>query len=96
MIRTTSAVFAALALSACASEIGYQAGDRAGDPGALGNAVLQNIAAQTVNPEGSSADVVASGARANRAVQAYANDKVEKPIATATTRAGAASECGLI
>lgn len=74
MIKTTSAMIALLALGACASEIGKSAfSERFGD------AVRQNIAAQTVNPQGSSADVTASGARTAKAVDAYNKDAVAKP-----------------
>jgi hypothetical protein len=85
MIRTTSALLAALALGACASEIGYHAGDLADANRSLGESVRQNIAAQTVNPQGSTADVIASGARATKAVQAHSADKVEKPGSASTT-----------
>jgi hypothetical protein len=81
MIRTTTAIFAALALGACATETGAY-GDA---KDVFGDSVRQNIAAQTVNPQGSSADVTASAARAAKANQAYTADKVEKPAATGTT-----------
>jgi hypothetical protein len=92
MIRTTSAILAALALGACATEIGDY-GD-AGD--VFGSAVRQNIAAQTVNPQGSSADVTASAARAAKANKAYTNDTVEKPVVSGTTtmQAGGGSSTG--
>lgn len=79
MIKTTSALIALLALGACASELGLTEGGAR-----LGDAVRQNIAAQTVNPQGSSADVVASGARTSKAVQAYNADTVEKPATPGT------------
>lgn len=81
MIRTTAALLAALALGACATEIGAY-GDASE---AFGNAVRQNAAAQTVNPQGSSADVTASAARAAKANQAYVTDKVEKPASVGTS-----------
>ena len=81
MIRTTTAILTALALGACATETGAY-GDA---KDAFGDAVRQNIAAQTVNPQGSSADVTASAARAAMANKAYANDTVEKPAGTGTT-----------
>lgn len=81
MIRTTTAILAAFALGACATEVGnYGEANEV-----FGDAVRQNIAAQTVNPQGSSADVAASGARAVKANQAYAADKVEKPATAGTT-----------
>ncbi|HEY7800155.1 MAG TPA: hypothetical protein VIA80_15420 [Hyphomonadaceae bacterium] len=84
MIRTTTAILAAFALGACATEIG--AYDEAKD--VFGNAVRQNIAAQTVNPQGSSADVASSAARAAKANQAYLTDRVEKPEAVGASSAG--------
>ena len=94
MIRTTTASLAALAFCGCASQIGYHSGDLAEANHGLGDAVLRNIAAQTVNPEGSSADVVASGARVSRAVNAHASDTVEKPATASTTSAGASASAG--
>ena len=94
MIRTTSALLAALALGACASQIGYHSGDLAEANTRLGEAVRNNIAVQTVNPSGSSADVTASGQRTAKAVQAYQTDKVEKPSATGTLNIQAVSSTG--
>jgi hypothetical protein len=88
MIRTTTAILAALALGACATEIGSH------DDAIFGDAVRQNIAAQTVNPEGSSADVVTSGARVDKAVRAHASDTVEKPGASSTTSVGSSGAAG--
>jgi hypothetical protein len=79
MIKTTSAIIALLALGACASEMGITQGSEQ-----FGDSVRQNIAAQTVNPQGSTADVTASGARTSKAVQAYNTDKVEKPAGAGT------------
>jgi hypothetical protein len=84
MIKTTTAILATLALGACASEIGSR-GDASH---VFGDAVRQNIAAQTVNPQGSSADVAASAARAALANQAYTTDRVEKPAAASTLSTG--------
>jgi hypothetical protein len=84
MIKTTTAILAALALGACASEIGSY-GDA---KDVFGNSVRQNIAAQTVNPQGSSADVEASAARVAKANQAYLADRVEKPEAVGASSAG--------
>jgi hypothetical protein len=84
MIRTTTLFLAALSLGACASQIGYHAGDLAEANARFGETVRNNIAVQTVNPEGSSADVTASDARVARAVQAYSADKVEKPAPPGT------------
>jgi hypothetical protein len=84
MIRTTSALIAVLSLGACASQIGYHAGDLAEANARFGETVRNNIAVQTVNPEGSSVDVTASGSRTAKAVQAYAADKVEKPTPPGT------------
>ncbi len=87
MIRTTTAILAALALGACATETGAY-GDASG---VFGDAVRQNIAAQTVNPQGSSADVAASAARAAKANQAYVADKVEKPAPVGTSQSSAST-----
>jgi len=84
MIRIASSVFAALALGACASQIGYHADELAEANTRFGEAVRNNIAVQTVNPEGSTADVTASGARTAKAVQAYTTDKVEKPAVSSS------------
>jgi hypothetical protein len=88
MIRTTIAILTTICLGACASQIGYHAGDLADANRHHGDAVRQNIATQTVTPEGSSAEVVASGARVNKAVRAHASDTVEKPVSASTTGAG--------
>jgi hypothetical protein len=84
MIRTAALLTLVLGLGACASQIGYFGGKaRANEQ--LGQAVRQNIAVQTVNPQGSSEPVVASGARTGKAVAAYVADKVEKPKQAGTT-----------
>jgi hypothetical protein len=92
MIRTTTALLSLLALGACATEIGHHAGDLAEANARFGDAVRYNAAAQTVNPQGSTEDVTASGARVAKAVQAYSVDKVEKPGTAATTSAGGSSQ----
>src|SRR5262245_36460357 len=84
MIRTASFIAIALCLGGCASQIGYYGGDLGKANEQLGAAVRQNIAVQTVNPQGSSEPVTASGARAAKAVTAYQADKVEKPKAAGT------------
>jgi hypothetical protein len=85
MIRTATLLTLALGLGACANQIGYHTGDLAAANEQLGQAVHQNIAAQTVNPQGSSEPVVARGARTSKAVVAYQADKVEKPKSAGTT-----------
>ncbi len=59
----------------------------------LGQAVRQNMVAQTVNPQGSSAAVVASGARTAAAVSDYQKDQVEPPgtAGTLSMKAGTAT-----
>lgn len=84
MIKITSVLLAAMSLGACASEIGLHSGDLAKNNAMFGEAVRNNIAVQTVNPAGSSADVTASGARVAKANQAYTTDKVEKPASPNT------------
>lgn len=84
MIRTIALAFTALALGACAStgEIGLN--DVFDGNATFGQSVRQNIAAQVVNPTPSTEPVQASGARVAKAVDAYQNDKVEKPRAPGT------------
>lgn len=84
MIKTFALTSAALALGACAStgEIGLT--DVFDGNAAFGQSVRQNIAAQVVNPTPSTEPVQASGARVAKAVDAYQNDKVEKPRAPGT------------
>jgi len=94
MIKTSALLLLALGLGACASQIGYHAGDLQAANEQLGQAVHQNIAAQTVNPSGSSEPVVASGARAAKAVAAYQADTVEKPKSSGTTPAGTTAASG--
>lgn len=79
MIKTLALTFSAIALSACAStgELGLH--DDAEANAMFGQSVRQNIAAQIVNPTPSTEPVQASGARVAKAVDAYRNDKVEKP-----------------
>lgn len=92
MIRTIIAIGAALALSACAT-------NEVGDPDIFspqsqrdfGKAVEQNIAAQTVDPDGAEGDVEASGARVGSAQQRYRDDKVEKPRKIGTRQSGQSS-----
>jgi hypothetical protein len=91
MIRTSALLLLALGLGACASQIGYHAGDLQAANEQLGQAVQQNITAQTVNPQGSSEPIVASGARTAKAVAAYQTDKVEKPKSASTTAVEATS-----
>jgi hypothetical protein len=69
----------AIALSACASQVGHYEfySDEANM--VFGESVNQNIAAQTVNPDGAEGDVAASGARVGLAQERYRADKVEKP-----------------
>jgi hypothetical protein len=84
MIKATSALLAALALGACASQVGHHIGGLSEVHARFGESVRNNIAMQTVNPEGSSADVAASAARTAKAVGAYTADNVEKPTAPGT------------
>jgi hypothetical protein len=88
MIKASFLLLPVLALGACASQIG-----QFGDPAAneqFGKAVRQNIAAQTVNPSGSTEAVVANGARTAAAVKSYQTDTVEKPGAGASASSVAA------
>ncbi len=85
MIKTITLSFAALALGACSTtgEIGLDDSQfAAGD--AFGQSVRRNIAAQIVNPTPSTEPVQASGERVSGAVEAYQNDKAEKPRAPGT------------
>ena len=84
MIRTALILLPVLALGACANQIGYHDGDLTALNEQHGQAVRQNILAQTVNPGGSSEPVVTSGARAAKAVTDYQNDAVEHPATSGT------------
>lgn len=84
MIKAAALLPLVLVLGACASQTGYHTGNLSAANEQLGQAVQQNIAAQTVNPQGSSEPVVASGARTAKAVAAYNADKVEKPKSAGT------------
>jgi type IV pilus biogenesis protein CpaD/CtpE len=77
MIKASLLLLPVLALGACASQIGYTDDEVANEQ--LGQSVRQNIAAQTVNPSGSSEAVVASGPRTAQAVKRYQTDTVEQP-----------------
>jgi hypothetical protein len=74
-----AALLGAATLGACAHQVGHY--DFYTDDAnlILGEAVNQNIAAQTVNPDGAAGDVEASGARVGLAQQRYRADNVEKP-----------------
>ena len=91
MIRAILLLPLVVGAGACASQIGYHTGKLAAANEQLGQAVQQNIAAQTVNPQGSTAPVVADGARAALAVNSYKTDKVEKPQGLTTLSSGASS-----
>lgn len=96
MIKTAALLTLVLGLGACASQIGLHAGGLSAANEQLGQAVQQNIAAQTVNPQGSSEPVVASGARTGKAVAAYTADKVEKPkqVGTMSSSSGGGAQGG--
>jgi hypothetical protein len=93
MIRTALILPVLLGLGACASQIGLHGGDMLAANEQLGQAVRQNIVAQSVNPQGSSAAVVASGARTAAAVSDYQKDMVEPPgsAGTLSMKAGTGS-----
>lgn len=84
MIKAAVLLTLALGLGACASQIGYYSGKQQAANDQLGQAVAQNIAAQTVNPQGSTEALVTDGARTTRALEAYRNDNVEHPSASTT------------
>lgn len=84
MIRKLLVTASALALSACATEVGYSEFYSDDVNMVFGSSVAQNIAAQTVNPDGVDGDVTASGARVGTAQDRYRADKVEKPKAAST------------
>lgn len=79
MIRTVLILASAVALSACANQVGHRDFLTDDTDVVFGASVNQNIAAQTVNPDGASGDVEASGARVGLAVGRYQTDTVEKP-----------------
>jgi hypothetical protein len=82
MIKAALILLPVLGLGACASEIGAFGGDGFAANQQLGQAVRQNIAAQTVNPTPSGSPVIADATRTVDAVTAYRKDAVEKPTAT--------------
>jgi len=87
MIKAALLLPLVVTLGACASQIGYFGGKAAANE-QLGQAVQQNIAAQTVNPQGSTAPVVADGARAALAISKYKTDKVDDPAPATTLTLG--------
>ncbi len=79
-------VVALLAFSGCAHEVGLHDFYPEEVEAKFGDAVRQNIAAQTVNPNAPVSDgVPASGARTAIAQDRYEKDEVEKPV-TENTR----------
>ena len=85
MIKAAVLLTLALGLGACASEIGYHGGKLGAANEQLGQAVAQNIAAQTVNPQGSTeTTLVIDGQRVAGAVNDYKTDKVERPAPMST------------
>jgi type IV pilus biogenesis protein CpaD/CtpE len=93
MIRTVLLLAPVLGLGACASHVGNYGGSLEKANQQLGFAVRQNIAVQTVNPDGASGDVVVSAERAARAVDSYRADNVASagPAGTMQAKAGAGS-----
>ena len=77
MIRTALLLVPVLGLGACASHIGDYGGSLEKANQQLGYAVRQNIAAQTVNPQGATGDVVVSAERTAHAVDNYRTDHVK-------------------
>jgi len=84
MIRTALLLVPVLGLGACASHIGNYGGSLEKANNQLGFAVRQNIAAQTVNPQGATGDVVVSAERAAHAIDNYRSDNVESAGGAAT------------
>ncbi|GJL94637.1 MAG: hypothetical protein DHS20C05_10420 [Hyphococcus sp.] len=83
------------ALSGCAHEVGLHDYYPEEVKAKFGEAVRQNIAAQTVNPDAPSGDgVTASGARTAIAQERYENDEVEKPRSENTRRSSGRSGSG--
>jgi hypothetical protein len=93
MIRIL-ATLSLIAVTACSSQIGH--GDLLSDDTefVFGAAVNANIEAQTVNPEGATGDVEASGARVGKAIGRYETDTVEKPKAPGTLSINTEGEGG--
>jgi type IV pilus biogenesis protein CpaD/CtpE len=94
MIRTLLASASALTLCACATETGrYEFySDEANVQ--FGSSVEQNIAAQTVNPDGAEGDVTANGQRVGTAQERYRADKVEKPKPAGTLQSTTSGQGG--
>jgi type III secretory pathway lipoprotein EscJ len=92
MIKAAFLLPIVLGLGACASQIGYHGGELAAANEQLGQAVAQNIAAQTVNPQGSTAALVINSERLAHALDNYKTDKVEQPSSASTMAIQANSE----
>lgn len=83
-----------LCLGGCAHEVGLPDFYAAETEEKFGAAVRQNIAAQTVNPDGATGALVASGARTAEAQKRYEEDDVEEPATTNTLSSGSSNGGG--
>ncbi len=90
-----SLVVVAISLSGCAHEVGLPDFYAAETEAKFGDAVRQNIAVQTVNPNAPTGEALtASGPRTAIAQQRYEEDDVEKPATTSTLRSATQSGSG--
>ena len=82
----TAFILLTVGLGGCAHEAGLPDFYAAETEARFGDAVRQNIAAQTVNPNAPEGVLTASGSRAALAQERYEEDKVEKPASASTLR----------
>ncbi|WP_290496090.1 hypothetical protein [Hyphomonas sp. UBA4494] len=82
----TALIVLAFGLGGCAHEAGLPDFYADQTEAKFGDAVRQNIAAQTVNPNAPEGVLTASGARSALAQERYEEDEVEKPDDTSTLR----------
>lgn len=94
MTRFITAFVSLIALSGCAHEVGLPDFYAAETEAKFGDAVRQNIAAQTVNPDAPEGELTASGARTAIAQDRYEKDDVEKPKGASTLRVTASGGGG--
>ena len=82
----TALFISAFGLAGCSHQVGLPDFYPAETEARFGDAVRQNIAAQTVNPNAPDGELTASGARTAIAQERYEEDKVEKPSSASTLR----------
>lgn len=90
----TLVIASTIVLSGCTHEVGLPDFYATETEEKFGVAVRQNIAAQTVNPNGAEGDLSASGARTAEAIKRYLEDDVEEPAITNTLSSGSGNGSG--